>query len=387
MFASTFERRRLLGISHLLLPACLALALLSAVQRAFFWAILPYFDGSSTATFREDNFWSYSSGFLRRGFPGEAIYRLDLWTQHGPLIFSLLITVTYFLAWYVVAREAGRYLTPVQSMLALLSPLALHAGIDGEIFLLLPLLYLVWRGRDANELVALLLIGLALAIRESAILFYLPLIAGLMLRGDWTRRLVGLVILTVFALSIIAGGEPTYLLEHEYWPAQGVEDLRARHLYLFAELPLGTLLDLHQGLIRENLVLIAPSLLLFGIIYVSLILQRTGSLLLTGYFIAALVVFFTLTIDYGRYFYLPFAIALLMTSPGVAPRLWDPTRPHRAPDDNPRAPVNAPVWLTPVMLGFVLAPSGYYAEAYTMIPRIAITLSELWGAVASRLPF
>lgn len=372
-------------LGRLFLLGLLGLALLSAIQRVIFWSVLPYLEGTSLATFREDNFWAYSSGFMRRGLPGEFIYRLDQWTHQGPLIYSVLIAAIYFLAWVVVAREAARFFTPVQAMLALLTPLALHNGIDGEVFILLPLLYLGLRGEQASDLTALVLIALALAMRESAILFFLPLILGIMIRAGWLERLCGVAILAMFALSIVAGNDPTYLLERDYWPGAGIDDLMTRHLYLFAELPLGMLLHVHFSVIHDHLALVTPSLVLFAVLYVTVIYRRSGSVLLTAYFSAALSVFFLLTIDYGRYFYLPFAIALLITAPGVRERIWDPLSARSAARRERLASRQAPEWLAAILLGFALAPSGYYVEVYTLFPRFVVTAHELFGSVASHL--
>ncbi len=119
---------------------------------------------------RIDNFFSFSSGHIRRALCGEIMYRLELAGLPGPFLYALLLAVVFVLSYAVLLPACLRKDRPAALFLIALSPLLPLWPFDREILVLVPMLYLFARRRA--DLPFFLLIAVLAFAHESVLLFY-----------------------------------------------------------------------------------------------------------------------------------------------------------------------------------------------------------------------
>lgn len=374
-------------LSSLFLLLALAFAFFNSARLLFF----PMLQGEAYG-FRDDNFWSLTSGFYRRFLPGDFLYYTDLVTSFGIEIYSLvLITLFGFFA-ILVYRELNITLQPIEKIILSLSPIVLLYQVDSEIFLLLPILPLLFiKDRSAREATFLLLLLFSIFVRELSILFYAPVLLWIIVQSPIKLKIAATSIVAIFVFSILfLSGEPTYGLERDYWPAQGVSDLETTHLYQFAEKSITEVLALHLSLIQEYFIIFAPGVVLFLLLCCTYIYRRTSTAYPVVFFIVLCLVSFVLTIDYGRYYYLFFFLCVFLSSDNVRgyyqlPRGLDALFGRIFEYVNASFQNLSRVskyFFAATAAAFVLAPVGYYIEYYDPWPRVVmvtIKMFELTG--------
>ncbi|MCU0907784.1 MAG: hypothetical protein MUF73_10130 [Rhodobacteraceae bacterium] len=334
-----------------------------------------------TIFLREDTFWSWSSGFARRGLPGEIIYRLDLLTGVGQLLFAALL-VAVFVAFAAMAlAELYRRLSGVQFALLCLTPAVLFYRVDAEILILLPFFGLILVPGAWRRPVALVLIAVAALTRELALVLFLPVLLTLAVTGPvWLR---GATVATVAALALpfVVGGEPNYALETLYWPDRGIPNLKETVLYGFATMGVTDVLRLHLGFVGEAGLILLPSIVLFLALALSLIVPAgphgpRAALV----FLPLVAAMFILTVDYGRYFYLLTFYVALATRPDCLPvfdlHAWRGL--PRAEAAVGRMGHWAARHRTAILAAFVLAPNGFWSREYEVWPRALMFVRHLW---------
>ena len=333
--------------------------------------VLPYLTEGVTFTFRQDNFFSYSSGMVRRALPGEIIYRLDLLTGIGPQIFTGLMLTLWLFFLGLTTFHFRRTATPLEQIFVYLSSFYLLHSIDAEIFILLPFLGILFFRGSAAAYGVLGTIVLAGLIREVTFLLFAPVLLGFLLSKRWPLVLSTLVV-TGAATWLLVFYSPlsSYALEFEYWPDRGISRLVETNLYSFVHRPLGNVLTMHVTWISDNILIIAPALIFFFGYAAMLIHHRRGSPALVLMFFGTVSVLYVLTFDHGRYFYILFMFLVLMTTnrgrtyfEAIAwqppPLSWFGALLDKS-NDRARS-VTA--------LLFALAPSGEWVGTYQPLPR------------------
>ena len=351
----------------------------------FFKAYLAFsnVDSGALAPFREDNFWSYSSGFMRRGLSGEFLYWLELTTGQALILYPLLLWLAFSIFALLVMLEVCRTMKPIEVVLFVLSPAYLLFYVDSEIFLLLPFLALLsgkWVGRDY---VVIVLVIIATMIREFGILFYAPLLLHYLAAKSWLLRVTSAIVSVGLVSSLFLRTTPTYWLEKEFWPQRGVEGLPDSYLYTFAEMGLMDVLSLHLSWIYQYFIPFGLSVLAFLPLLVLVSLSRGGSRLFRLYVLLLTAMCFILTVDYGRYFYLFFYYMILATHPAVremfslAPlsRLWPEKGLGGAAAFRPESIINSYRYL--IWGVFIIAPSRVWLGYHGVNPRVVDFTSSI----------
>jgi hypothetical protein len=330
--------------------------------------------------FRDDTFWAWSSGFARRGLPGEIIYRLDLLTGAGPLLFSVLLVAVFAAIAVLALAELHGRLSAVQFVLLCLTPVVLIYRVDAEILILLPFFGLIlargaWRGP-----VTLALIAVATLTRELALVLFLPVLVTLAFTGPVWLRAATVATVAALALPFVLGGPPTYALETLYWPEHGVPGLRDMIMYRFAEMGLAELLGLHLGFWAEDGLIVLPSILVFLALALSILVPAgphgpRAALV----FLPLVAAMFILTVDYGRYFYLLVFYLILATRPDCLP-FFD-LRDWRGLPGPEAVMARAGHWAarhrTAVLAVFALVPTGFWTNEYQALPRVVLFLRTM----------
>lgn len=332
---------------------------------------LEVFSSFNLNALRADNFWSYSSGIIRRGLSGELIYYFDRLFGNGPRVYALLLVSVFAFFTYQALREAAHRLSLSEVCLLGISPLVLFYEIDTEVMALLPLLTVNSKHQWVRVYGTLALIAVGVLFREITLILHFPILLYLLLSRTGTARFlsVGLCMLSiVFILS--PKPAPNYLLETTYWNAQGLE-LLDHHLYRFVEMSIGDVLPLHLTYIADHALLILPAICGFLLFSIAIVFHRTHSILLSCYCAAAISLCFVLTVDYGRYFYFFMLYVLLLPASIATPFI----NIERAADQRIYKRLHHSLTLINRyrvcwLMILVVAPSGYWAGAYEPVPRI-----------------
>jgi len=327
--------------------------------------------------FRDDTFWAWSSGFARRGLPGEVIYRLDLLTGTGPFLFSVLLIAVFAGIAVLALGELHRRLPGAQFALLCLTPVVLIYRVDAEVLILLPFLGLILARGTWLGPVTLVLIAVATLTRELALVLFLPVLVTLAITGPVWLRAITLATVAALSLPFVLGGQPTYALETLYWPDHGVPGLRDMIMYRFAEMGLSELLHLHLGFWAENWLIVLPSILVFLALALSILVpagpQGSRAALV---FLPLVGAMFILTVDYGRYFYLLVFYVILATRPDCLP-FFD-LRDWRGLPAAEAGLARVGHWTarhrTAVLAAFALVPSGFWTNEYQALPRVVLFL-------------
>lgn len=330
--------------------------------------------------FREDNFWSYSSSIFRRGMVGEVIYFIDVLTGNGAYIFSCLIWLTFLVFLAKTLSYMKDSLSLIELSIFLISPCFLLYSVDSEIFTLLPFLALMSSNHVVKLWGGLLLIALAISIREISFLFYFPILIYMFIFEKVEIKLVSLLILILsLFLLLYPKPDPTFLLEDTHWSDKGYE-LKDHHLYQFVTMGIYDVLAYHFGYFRDKLFYIVIPLLSFISLSIIFFYQRTKDSVAALYYLGMVSVCFILTIDYGRYFYLFWMYAILSSHPKVSYLFIKPwSFINFRPDFIDRGLSWLYQFRTLFLVTLVLAPSGYWIGVYQLYPRIMTLVHEgLW---------
>ncbi len=276
---------------------------------------VPYLVGTDLYTFRDDNFWSYTSGFYRRGLPGELLLWLNNITDGaGPILYSSILMGFYLVVLTLVLRSLIPRHGTLFLFLLCVSPIMLFFRIDSEVFLLLPFALICLLGRSIRLPILMIFVVVSIAVRETAFLIYLPIILRCFTTGSILDLLLGFFAIAIFAIFILILPENlTYQLENHYWPIYGIENLTETYLYNFAGGSLQETLYLHLHFISKNILLGGWSLAAFFIFVLGFIYSATKSVPICTYFALLLLVMGILTVDYGRYYYLFFFCAVFLS--------------------------------------------------------------------------
>jgi hypothetical protein len=178
---------------------------------------------------------------------------------------------------------------------------------------------------------------------------------------------------------------PTFYLENNYWSTQGVFSAPAfilnKGLYRFVSMPLSDLLTFHLSVLKEikyGWFLLGLPITSFMGLFVGVFYSRTKSVEGTLYAIALISVSFFLTLDYGRYFYVFFMFALLASSNSVKLYFTTfPKLPFIRLDHATKLFEKIALYRMYFLLTLIIAPSGFWAEKFTVHPRIFTFLHEL----------
>jgi hypothetical protein len=337
--------------------------------------LLPYVVGGDTpSTLREDDYWSYSSGFVRRALLGEVLYRGTLWTGHNVswVVSSLLVLVYGVVVWQVLRRIVEQH--PLGEVLLLAAtPLMIPFGVDREVLLLAPIVILAAAQKPAVGQVAASLVALVVnLVHEFAAILYVPVFLAMHMRTGRAARaslpLVAALLLTIETLPLVLWRpEPTLELEKLFWPRFGLAGLELTHLYRFANMRLSELLEMHARYATSGPAAIVNGgfALLFAWFLWSEVVRDA---LARVAFLGSLVPMFLLTIDYGRYAYLVFAFWLLAQECMENAKCIDTGALERVPGYSK--------WSRCSLLISALAPVGYWVSVLDR-PTLARMANEL----------
>lgn len=297
------------------------LLLLMVAWRLSQTLLAPFFGADLAFSFRSDSFFSFSGGQFRRGFIGEFLFQMQSAGLPAILMYSLLLLLLFALLYAWLFPKLLVSFKASEILLILLGGFFLMPGIDREIFMLLPAVYFFLRPRlDLGFFAILFLLAF---IHEMSLLLYFPFMWAafrqMQKEGKWAKLLYLLPVLLAYLTAIVWKGHPNYLPEREFWPQFGILNLEDHFLYSFAGKGLLATLKLHASVFLgkvESLYALPGLISFFGILY--LLLRRFGaSVYSMAYYLAVTVLFFMLTIDYGRYFYLLFFFYLLLSQSGL----------------------------------------------------------------------
>ena len=331
-------------------------------------------------TFREDNFWSYSSSIFRRGMVGEVLYNLDLLTGNSFYIFSFVIWITFLYFLFMSLVYVRKCFSLFELSAFLISPCFLLYSVDSEVFTLLPFLTLFNSSNRVRIWGTLLLIAFSISIREISLLFYFPVLVYLIVYEKSIVKVGSFFVLLLSLVCIlIPKPEATFMLEDTYWADKGYS-LKSHHLYLFVDMGILDVLDYHLGYFRDKASYIIIPLFCFIALLVVFFFQRTRDSIATIYLFFMVSVCFVLTIDYGRYFYL-FWIYTVLSSHSKVSYMF--VRPWGfitiRPNIIERILVRLGSYRVLILVFFTLAPSGYWIGVYQLTPRFMTLLNEgLW---------
>lgn len=303
-------------------PYIFLLTVLYVLYRS--WVVLmgPVINSTLPYAFRDDDFFSFSSGHIRRGLIGELLYILQRNGFNSIIIFTAILLLLYLLIYGKILFRMIQTLPIAERYLLLLTPFVLNMGVDRELFILLPLVWFFYRKK--TDLIFYILIAIILFVHEIALLFYLPFMLALLLK---TSPIKGLnrtmaIVSLISALAILFGikEQLTNTLELSFWPEQGVPGLTQTYLYTFGGMPVSKLLRNHGSILLLNVETLyaLPGILLF-LVYSFSCLNRTKWLPYTTlFYLGVNALFFIMTIDYGRYFYHLFFLYLFLQTSGLA---------------------------------------------------------------------
>ncbi len=340
--------------------------------------LCPYLFGGNEYTFRPDNFWAYSSGFFRRGFVGELIYWLDIITGYGPRFFSAILLTSFVLSAITAILIARRNTTIPEQILICISPIFLLYRVDSEILLFLPFAVIfLWNGKNKNYFILVSII-LSMCIREIALLYYFPVLLGFVFSRNINLRISSISALAAWTFCFIFLHNVNYNLEHTYWPNQGITNLMDNHLYKFSTMPFKQVIFLHVGFIYDNILLITPGILSFFTFAYIYIVKKYNTIIPAVWFLLTTALFFILTVDYGRYYYFLFIFLLFFTcSTGRKYFQFKEisyighlvASPILSRIDNFSSGYINRCGLISLLI-FALSPSGFWADSYTIYPRV-----------------
>lgn len=349
--------------------------------------LAPWLDSDLAFSFRSDNFFSFSGGQLRRGLLGELLFQGQSLGFPSILIYSIgLLAIFGFLYLYLFPRLL-RSFSQAEVLIIIFSGLFLMPSIDREVFILGPAVYYYFRRQ--LDFGFFLLLGFTAFIHEISLLLYFPCILWVLAK-IWTEKrwsylpsiaFVGLS----FASVILFKGDMNLIPEREFWPAYGVIGLEDHFLYTFTGKGLLATLKLHASIIlgkSETFLAIPGFVAFFGIVLFSL--RRYGaSAMTTVYYFVITLIFCTLTLDYGRYFYLLFFFYLLLSQSGLLLKVDEVLEPFQK--------------LVPSVIKgslsfdfkhrgfliflsiFALAPFGYWLGDTILEPAFLQEFQQLWN--------
>lgn len=332
--------------------------------------VLPY-------AFRDDDFFSFSSGHIRRGLIGEFLYLLQRNSISSVIVFTAILLITYVIIYGRIFFRMLQTLPLTERYLLLLTPLVMHMGIDRELFILLPLAWFYYRKQ--TDFIFYLIIAVILFIHEIALLFYLPFIAALFLKISpikKTQRLLAISSLLV-ALFILFGIKEniTNQLEIHFWPTQGIAGLTQTYLYTFGGMPVSALLRNHGSILLLNIETLyaLPGIILFLMYSFSCLNRKQWLPYTTLFYLGVNALFFIMTIDYGRYFYHLFFLYLFLQTSGLAEKAEATLSSIAAPVIGkwlihlPKLAIQQyHVW---ILILFINVPIGYWVRDTELSPR------------------
>ena len=280
----------------------------------FILMLMPYIVSVDYYFFREDNFWSYESQIFRRAMSGQIIWYMDLISNNGPLLYSILMFLTFSVGSAIVLRISSELLTKTECILLLISPMYLIYSVDSEIFVALTALLFFFRfARNAPIFIINIILFFAL-IREISILVYFPILLTIMVRNRYgVLYLIASIAFYVILLNAIWGND--YLsLEQNYWPAPREWRLEQYGLYNFLD---SSVIDVLKKHVLETFRGDFPYNILFwlsGFIFInSIVFLRSKSPSYKVYFAFMYALCSILSYDHGRYFYVFFFLSILST--------------------------------------------------------------------------
>ena len=345
---------------------------------AFKDAVLPYLIDDIVFAFNTDNFWSYSSGFIRRALLGQILYFNQSVLGIGPWFFSFTTFALVVLFAGYVCVELNKTTPAWQVILLALTPFALLYFVDAEILMLLPLLAMVQNDSRHQKLFVLLLIMVLSQMRELILVLYFPVLLRFIFidRGLVGKASIAFIAVMSFLL-LWDFGPPSYVLEKTFWPEHGAPNLHEEHMYTFAEMSFTEMLDLHVGSILEFFI---PAMIFWVLLAASLfwfLAKRITSPILFAWFVGTFLVSSILSIDHGRYAYFFFMFAVLFSAD--TRQRWFDLNLFDHPWWNHLHTAFTPAhdWfartariMLPVSLGLlIIAPSGYYTGLVLWKPR------------------
>lgn len=357
------------------------LIFLILVSSVIFLIVFPYSSNGNLYTFREDNFWSYSSGFCRRASVGEIIYILDTFTGLGPLVLTMMYCAIFIISALFVFYSICEAFSLLEIILLSLTPFVLLYMVDGEVLMLLPLLAMGMQRSGGRNFIVLVLIAFAISARELALLLYSPALLILLVRGHPIIRVAVVLVLAAFCTSFSGlCGPPSFVLETTYWPDRGVTMLTDSQLYKFAEKSLSDVLALHLKHIGENALLGGIQWFALATTFMTYIAWQTQQPLTVLWFLVIYAFASVLSIDHGRYAYFFFFFTILMARPASRDwfRLNDLGIPSAASIERAIAPAvgymsAARRWLLPVSLFvLVIGPSAFVISQTQLMPRFLV---------------
>ena len=343
------------------------------------WMILmePVLSKTLSYAFRDDDFFSFTSGHIRRGLIGELLYTLQRNDINSIIAFTVLLLVSFLLIYGKLFFRIIQSLPLAERYLLLLTPFVLNMGIDRELFILLPLVWYFYRKQ--TDLFFYLIIAIILFVHEIALLFYLPFILALFLKSSPIKGLNKTIAIgsLISALAILFGikEQITNILEISFWPAQGVPGLTETYLYTFGGMPVSKLLRNHGSILLLNIETLyaLPGILLFLAYSFSCLNRNKWLPYTTTFYLGVNALFFIMTIDYGRYFYHLFFLYLFLQSSGLAEKA-EVTLQHLA-----QSIVGKWMHLLPqinfqryhiwILIFFINAPIGYWVKDTELSPR------------------
>jgi len=341
--------------------------------------LVPYLIYDVTFWFREDNFWSYSSGFSRRALIGELLYWFQAFLGIGPWILSIFIYLAFIPLLAAMCRELFKTASPLIIILLMFTPFALSYGADAEIFLLLPLLAMTGTESDRQKLTVLALIAAVSLIREIALILYIPVLLRFISRESGALRYLSIAYIGVMLFSLVYDfGAPNFSLETGFWPQHGVSGLEDTVLYGFATTSLGELIAIHyESTMHYPVLALIQWGLLAGAMFFYLA-HRNVPPLVFGWFIAMFAVSSVLTIDHGRYAYMFFMFAVLLSSdvrkswfdfdlPALPPIRWATDLTQSLMTAMMRV---AGIALPVVLALLIISPSGFHTGDMDWTPRV-----------------
>jgi len=272
--------------------------------------LTPALETPCRSCLRTDNFFSFSSGHVRRALCGEIMYRLDLAGLPGPFLYALLLALVFLLSYGVLLPACLRKDRPAALVLIALSPLLPLWLFDREILVLVPMLYLFARRR--TDLPFFLLIAVLAFAHESVLLFYSVFLVQplyLAIRHRSARNLVRILpVLAAGLVFLLVPARVSHVLELTYWPSRGFPGLQESWLYRFAGNPLGKTISLHLGWLLSVRGLVEwTAVLVFFLLVIATLNRDRMRPAETLWLLAVNTGFFVLTVDYGRYIPVLFA--------------------------------------------------------------------------------
>lgn len=343
------------------------------------WMILmePVLSKTLSYAFRDDDFFSFTSGHIRRGLIGELLYTLQRNDINSIIAFTALLLLTFLLIYGKILFRTIQTLPLTERHLLLLTPFVLNMGIDRELFILLPLVWYFYRKQ--TDIFFYLIIAIILFVHEIALLFYLPFILALFLKSSPIKRISRTIAIgsMIGALAILFGVKEqiSNTLEISFWPAQGVTGLTATYLYTFGGMPVSKLLYNHGSILLLNIQTLyaLPGILLFLAYSFSCLNRKKWLPYTTAFYLGVNALFFIMTIDYGRYFYHLFFLYLFLQTSGLAEKSEATLRSIAQPiigkwmDLLPEIKFQQyHIW---ILILFINAPIGYWVKDTELSPR------------------